>query len=409
MKLWVKYLLAMILGVATAFILPANNPEVTAIINALHEFAIRFGRFTLVPLLFFGISVAVFKLRSSKQLIKTASWTTMTILGTTAILCVLGLLSILIVKLPRIPITGEKITEIPSLGLKNFIMQIFPYSGFDAIKDGSYLLPCFIFAGFAGAGCVSDQTVSKPVITFFESAAKLCYSIMSFFIEWLCIGMIAVCAYWTITARAILSFGIYTPLFIMLLVDFILVFALIYPIIIRFLCNDLHPYHILYACITPIITSFFSGDSNLALPVNLRHVRESLGAHSESADVTVPLFSIFARGGSALVSSICFIMILRSYSSLGFTSFDVLWIFFSSFFISLVLGALPTGGTFIALTVLCTMYSRGFEAGYLLLRPAAPIFCSFAAAFDAVSAIFGSYVVAVKTKKIDHNDLKHYI
>ena len=129
----------------------------------------------------------------------------------------------------------------------------------------------------------------------------------------------------------------------------------------------------------------------------------------ESSDVTVPLFSIFARGGSALVTSICFIMILRSYSSLGFTAADVLWIFFTTFAISLVLGSLPSGGAFISLTVLCTMYSRGFEAGYLLLRPAAPIFCSFAAAFDAVSCIFGSYVVAVKTRKFEHVDLKHYI
>ncbi len=409
MKLWVKYLLAVVLGIAAAFILPVNNPEVNSIISALKELSIRFGRYTLLPVLFFGISTAVFKLRSGKTLAKTAKWTFMTILGSTLILTVLGLLSILLVKLPRIPITGEKITEVPVLGFRNFIMQMFPYSGFDAVKEGSFLLPCFIFAGFAGAGCVSDTVSSKPVITFFESAARLCYSIMSFFIEWLCVGMIAVSAYWMMTARSILAAGIYTPLVIMLLVDFILVFALIYPVIIHFLCNDQHPYNLLYACITPVITAFFSGDTNLALPVNLRHVHESLGVHSESSDVTVPLFSIFARGGSALVTSICFIMILRSYSSLGFTAADVLWIFFTTFAISLVLGSLPSGGSFIALTVLCTMYSRGFEAGYLLLRPAAPVFCSFAAAFDAVTAVFGSYVVAVKTKKFEHVDLKHYI
>lgn len=409
MKLWIKYLLGIFLGVACAFVLPVNNTTVSWIISILSEFAIRFGRYTLIPLLLFSVTCAIFKLRTAKLLTKTALWTGGTIVAGTLGLAFLGLISILLVKLPRIPITGEKITELPSIGLRAFVMQLFPYSGFDALKNGAFLLPTFVFAGFAGAGAASDQTSSKPAMTFFESAAKICYTIMSFFIEWLCVGMIAVSAYWMIGARAIFASGIYTPLFIMLLVDFLLVFIVIYPLTVRFLCNDLHPQHLIYASITPVLTAFFSADSNLSLPVNLRHARESLGIHPHTADATVPLFSIFARGGTALVTSICFIMILRSYSSLGFTAVDVLWIFLMTFSLSFVLGALPTGGSFVALTVLCTMYSRGFEAGYLLLRPAAPVFASFAAAFDAISAIFGSYIVAVKTKQFEHVDIKHYI
>lgn len=409
MKLWIKYLIAITLGIGAAFILPADSPAVSSVIASFSEFSVRFGRYTLLPLLFFGVSSAVFRLRSSKNLQKTAVWTLLTILGTTLILALLGLVSILLVKLPRIPITGEKMSSLPSIDIKSLVMQLFPYSGFEALQQGAFLLPCFIFAGFAGAGCTTDQTASKPVIAFLESAAKLCYSIMSFFIEWLCVGMIAVSAWWMISARQVFAAGTYTPLFIMLSVDFILIIGLIYPLIVHFLCNDQHPYHVVYACITPVITAFFSGDSNLSLPVNLRHARESLGVHQPSSDVTVPLFSIFARGGSALVTTICFVMILRSYSSLGFAFFDILWIFLSSVAISLVLSSLPSGGTFVALIILCTMYSRGFEAGYLLLRPAAPVFCSFAAAFDAVSAIFGSYVVAVKTKQFEHVELKHYI
>ena len=409
MKIWIKYLLGIFLGLAAAFILPYNNPAVTQLLAAASEFSIRFGRYFLLPVLFFGIAVAVFKLRDTKMLGKTALWTAGTIAGTSLILTLLGLLSILIIKLPRIPITGEKITDIPGIPLRTIVLMIFPYSGFDALKEGVFLLPCFIFAGFAGAGCTSDQITYKPVISFFEAAAKLCYSIMSFLIDWFSVGMIAVSAYWLISARSVFASGIYLPLIIMLSVDFIIVFGLIYPLIIRFLCNDLHPYHVMYACIAPIAGAFFSGDSNLSCAINLRHVRESLGANSQSADVSVPLFSIFGRGGSALVTSICFVMILRSYSSLGFTPFDVLWIFIMSFLISLVLGALPSGGTFVALAVLCTLYGRGFEAGYLLLRPAAPVFCGFAVMFDAVSAVFGSFVVAVKTKQFEHVDLKHYI
>lgn len=409
MKVWVKYLLGIILGICASFILPSDNATVLAVLDGLKEFAFRFGRYTLLPLLFFGVSSAVFKLRDTKMLKSTALWTICTILGSTLILALLGLLSILIVKLPRIPISGEKITEIPGIDLKNLIMQFFPYSAFNSLKDGAFLLPCFIFAGFAGAGCTTDKVSSKPVIAFFESASKLCYSIMSFFIEWFSVGMIAISAYWMISCRSIFTSQTYLPLIIMLTVDFVIVFAVIYPLILHFLCNHQHPHHAMYASITSILTSFITGDSNLSLLVNLRHERESLGAHSQVADVTVPLYSIFARGGSALVNAICFIVILRSYSSLGFSAFDCLWIFGISIALSFVLGSLPVGGTFVAFTIMCTMYGRGFEAGYLLLRPMAPVLCSFAALFDAVSAIFGSYIVAIKTKQFEHVDVKHFI
>lgn len=409
MKVWIKYLIGIALGVAAAFIIPSGSPAATATIATLSEFAVRAGRYMLLPLLFFGISMAVFNLRNTKLLGKTALWTFGTILGTTVILTVLGLISILIFKLPRIPITGEKMTDIPTIALKSIVMQILPYSSFNALSDGAYLLPCFIFAGFAGAGCTTDQIASKSLVSLLDSAAKVCYSIMTLFVDWLAVGMIAISAYWTINARTVFASGIFTPLIIMLTIDFILVFVVIYPLIIHFLCNDLHPLHITFASLAPVFAAFFSADSNLALAVNIRHARGSLGAHQQSADFSVPLFSIFARGGTALVTSICFVMILRSYSSLGFTAFDVLWIFVMTFAVSLVLGAIPSRGTFVALTVLCTMYSRGFEAGYLLLRPVAPIFCSFAAAFDAASAMFGSYVVAVKTKQFEHIEVKHYI
>lgn len=409
MKLWIKYLLGIILGIAAAAVLPTENPTVCSALETLNEFSVRFGRYTLLPLLFFAVSAAVFKLRATKTLGKTALWTAITIAGSTLILTTLGLLSILIVKLPRIPITGDKITDVPGIGLKSLVMQLFPYSGFETLKDGAFLLPCFIFAGFAGAGCASDQVSSKPVISFLESASKLCYSIMGFFVEWLSVGMIAISAWWFVGSQEIFTAKLYMPLIIMLTVDFIIAAGIIFPLITHFVCNDQHPYHVLYAAVTPLLAAFFSGDSNLSLQVNLRHVRESLGANSRSADVTVPLFSIFARGGTSLVTSICFVMILRSYSSLGFSAVDVLWIFVSTFLISFILGGIPKGGTFIALSILCSVYGRGFEAGYLLLRPAALIFCSFASLFDAASAVFGSYIVAVKTKQFEHIDVKHYI
>ena len=67
------------------------------------------------------------------------------------------------------------------------------------------------------------------------------------------------------------------------------------------------------------------------------------------------------------------------------------------------------GGAFILLTILCEKYGKGFETSFLLLSPASLIICSFATLFDTVTAMFGSYIVAVKTKNIEHHKAINFI
>lgn len=165
----------------------------------------------------------------------------------------------------------------------------------------------------------------------------------------------------------------------------------------------------LYASLCSIITAFFSGDTNFVLPINMRAGKESLGIRRRINGIAYPLFSIFARGGAALIVTVGFVVIWRSYAYMTIPVSNILWIYCMSIGLSFLLGGLPSGGPFIALTVLCTLYGRGFETGYLLLRPVAPILCSFAAAFDVLSAMFGSYIVGVKTNMIEHHSVQHFI
>ena len=52
MKVWIKYLIGLVLGIAAAFILPLNIPSVDSAVSTLSEIAVRFGRYALIPLLF---------------------------------------------------------------------------------------------------------------------------------------------------------------------------------------------------------------------------------------------------------------------------------------------------------------------------------------------------------------------
>lgn len=409
MKVWIKYLIGIVIGLVSCFVLPMDNPSVAAVVAYLSNIFINMIRYIVVPLLFFTGAVSVNKLRSSKLLLKTSLWTLALIVISALILTVVGLASILIVRLPRIPITVDTVDTVFSLHIPELINSLFPTSAFEALREGSFLLVVCVFAALVGWEMSTDQQVMRPSFALFDSLSKLFYGISSFLIEILSVGMIAVVCNWTVTYRAVLATGIFNGMFLMFLIDFVIMAGIIYPLILYYVCHDSHPYRVLYASITSLLAAFFTGDTNFVLPVNIRHGKESLGIRRRISGFTYPLFSIFARGGSALVVTISFIVIWRSYSSLAITFADVLWISVSSFLLSFALGGLPSGGTFILLALMCSSYSKGLDTSYLLLQPAAPIICSFAALFDALTAMVGSYIVAVKTKMIEHHALSHYI
>ena len=409
MKVWIKYLIGLALGVFAAFILPTDNAAFAKAVAFLTELFVRIGRYVVVPLIFTSAIVAVCKLRTSKNLLKTTGITALIIVASTLILTLVGLISILIVKLPRIPITVDVATESFSLDVKGLILSLFPYSGFDALREGSFLLVCFVFAFIIGWESASEEIAFKPVFVISESLSNLFYNIANFFTEIMAILVIAIVCYWTMDFRKVVEPGIYTPMIVMFIVDFAIVAGIIYPLILHFVCHDPHPYKVLYASIAPLILSFFSGDANLVIPLANRHLCDSLGIRGRCRGYTYPLFSIFARGGSALVTSISFILIWRSYSSLSMPVSDILWIFSLSFGLSFLLGGIPAGGAFVLLTILCSKYARGFETSFLLLKPASMIISSFAALFDTLTAMVGNYIVAVKTKNIEHHSITHYI
>lgn len=403
MKIWIKYLIGIVLGLASAFILPLDSLQGSAILAFITEVVIRIGRYTLIPLLFFSGIMAVYRLNDAKLIGKTSLWTISVIVASSLLLTILGFISIVLVKLPRIPIITEKVSQTTTIDFQNLIRSMIPFSSIESLSNGSFLLPCFVFALVVGAGCCMEHSNLKPILSLTDSLSELFFNISTLFTDLLSVGIVAIMCNWTIQFKAVIKSGVFTPLIIMLTVDFIIVVGIIYPLIIRALCHGGKPLKVLSACVVPFMTAFFSGDTNLTLPINMRRGKEKLGIRQRTNGFVYPLFSIFARGGSALVVIISFVVIWRSYSTLNIEFFDMLWISGVAFLLSFLLGGMPVGGTFVALTVLCTMYGRGMETGYLLLKPAAAIIGSFAALFDTATAMFGTYIVANNTKTIERH------
>ena len=141
----------------------------------------------------------------------------MVLLVTTAALTLLGLISTLIIQLPRIPIPTGTESDIPGISLSQLLFRLLPFSSFDSLLEDAFLLPAFLFASLAGAGCATDINDSKHAVNVLESFSKVAYNVMSFFVDTLSIGMMAITCYWFIDARAVLLEGSFTPLIIIYL------------------------------------------------------------------------------------------------------------------------------------------------------------------------------------------------
>ncbi len=403
MKLWLKYLIGAALGLAAALILPLDSLQGAAALSFITDIIVRIGRYTLLPLLFFSGIMAVVRMREDGLIARASIWTFGTIALSSLLLTALGFISIVIVRLPRIPITTERAAELSTLNLKEFCRMIFPNSAFESLTQGSFLLPAFFFAVIIGIGCCMEHSNIKPVLSLADALSELFYNVTVIFTELFSAGIVFVMCSWAIQFRDVLKSGVFTPLIIMLAIDFVILVGVIYPLVVVSVCRNGKPLKVLRASIAPFLVAFLSGDTNLALPVETRLGKEMLGIRQRVNGFAFPLFSIFARGGTALVSIISFVVIWRSYSTLNIEFFDMLAISMTAFLLSFVMGNLPVGGTFVTLTILCSIFGRGMETGYLLLKPAAVIIGSFSALFDAATVMFGSYIVANNTRTIERH------
>jgi len=410
MKVWIKLLIGAVLGMAFGFISPFDNQTVVNALAWLEEFAIRIGRYCLVPILVFSLTIAVYELRHDGQFWQLVFKTFLVIVLSSAFIISAGILATVLFPPARIPILIEEQVDVISLNTANNILEIFPSNMFAAVLgDGVYLLPVSIFAFFLGMGLSYDRNFSKPVISLVDSLSRIFYHIAAFFSEVLGLVMIILSAYWAVRFKDILRAEVFRELIFHLgMLSAVLGFGIL-PLFLYILRPKTNPWIVVYGSISQALSGFFSGDINFTLPVLFRHVKENLGVRRRSNAVTVPLFAAFGRAGSAMVATVAFIVIINSYSSLGISINDIFVIASRALFISFLLGSRPGDGAYIALAVLCMGYGRGFEAGYLILRPLAFYLIAVGTFLDVMISSIAAFVIGRWSGFQEDRELKHFI
>ena len=90
MKVWVKLLIGSILGVVLGEFLPSVLPGVLTLLPWLQDMGIRIGRYTVVPILFFSLTIGVYELRRDGGFWPLVFRTFLVMAGSTALVIVAG-------------------------------------------------------------------------------------------------------------------------------------------------------------------------------------------------------------------------------------------------------------------------------------------------------------------------------
>ena len=395
MKVWLKLFIGALFGIFFGFFLPSDSQTLIKGLAWLGELAIRIGRYGLVPILVFSLTIAVYELRQDGQFWGLVFRTLLVIVVCSAFVISIGILVTLFFPPARIPILIEEQAEAISLNTADNILKVFPSNMFSAVlSDGLFLLPVCVFAFFLGMGLSYDKNYTKPITALIDSLSRIFYHIISFFSEILGIVMIALSAYWTIRFNNILKADVFRDLIMLLLIFSVVLGFGILPLFLYFLKPKTNPWAVIYGSLSQALAGFFSGDINFTLPVLFRHVKENLGTRRRSNAVVVTLFTAFGRAGSAMVAAIAFIVIIKSYSSLGITTSNILTIAVKAMVISFLLAGHPGDGAYAALAVLCMEYGQGFEAGYLILKPMAFYLIAIGTFLDVMICSVATYGIS---------------
>jgi Na+/H+-dicarboxylate symporter len=388
-----------------------NTENVLAALAWLEKLALGIGRYAVVPVLVFSLTIAIYELRIDEQFWPMMLKNFILIIGVSVFVIFSGIIVTSIFSPDRVPIESVEQVEILGLNVAESVLDIFPSNMFSVlISTGGYLFPVLVFAFFLGMGLNLDKSYSKPVISLFDSLSRIFYHIASFFSEILGFILIVLAAFWAVRFNAVLQAKVYRDLILLLgLFSIVLCFGIL-PLFLYLLKPKVNPWRILYGFLGPAFAAFFSGDVNFSIPVLQRHTKENFGIRRRSSALSLTLFSTFCRCGSAMVAAAAFIVIIKSYSYLRISGADLFLIGLHALAISFVLARHPGEGAYIALAALCLSYAGGeYRAGYLILKPLAFYLIAIGTFIDVMLNAFGTYVVARTSGFIEDKNLVHFI
>jgi Na+/H+-dicarboxylate symporter len=389
-------LVGIVAGSLAALFIPFGESAQNILISYSH-LALNIGRYIIFPLVFFSMAIAVCKLRRENKLMKTMLFSGVYIAGSTLLLVLFGVVITLIFSPTRIPLIVETQTIFNISEHNNSLLTIFPQNMFTVLTGNSnILLPLCFLSFILGITFFKDKEVSEPAFNLFDSLSRVFFDI-NITITRISPFLLAGLSYSLLKSiKEVTDLSMFKDLLLILIISSVVIIFVIYPFILFIIDKKSNPYKVLYAIVVPLLSGLFSGDSFFSLSILTRAGKENLKISRKVGAFTFPLAAMFGKAGTAMVTSISFLTILNSYSSLEITLYQIFWVILFSMLVSFSLASIPSLGTYTALYMLSTFYSQthtGHNDSYLLIKPIVPILIGFAVMIDVATAALVTILV----------------
>lgn len=309
MKLWVKILIALFLGVITGWIF---GPR-AEILKPIGTIFLNLISMIIVLLVLSSMTVGITSIHDPQKLGRVGLKTLLMYIGTTMVAIVIGLAFAKITKpgasmglVAKAPITMH--SEAPALS--EIILSIIPSNPIASLVEGN-VLQIIVFAIFLGISINFAGQKGKPLLELLESLADVMYRLTSIIMEFSPIGVFAIMA-WVAG-----SFGMAVLIPLMKFLFTYYAAAAVHIVVvfcgILWFYARLNPLPFFRGMGDAIAVAFSTCSSSATLPVSMHCVQKNLGVSKNMTTFILPLGSTVNMNGAAIFQGMSTLFVAQAY------------------------------------------------------------------------------------------------
>lgn len=310
MKLWLKMLIGLGLGVIAGFILGPSAQYLKPIGSAF----LGLLNMLVVPLVFASMTVGVTSINDMRKLGRVGLKTLILFTVTTAIAIVVGLAFAKLIN-PGLGLNlsheMSKVTlEDSTPRISDIILSLIPQNPISAFASGQ-ILQVIVFSILLGLAINLAKEKGRPVAQFLESLSNVMFSLTSMIMKLAPFGIFAIMAWVTGTFGLKVLYPLLKLLcahYLACIVHMILVFGGILIVMAK-----LKPMPFFRGMGDAIALAASTTSSNATLPATLHCAQENLGVSKNIAGFIIPLGATVNMNGTAIFHAVAAVFISQAY------------------------------------------------------------------------------------------------
>lgn len=314
MKLWLKILIALALGVVAGLMVHEGwlPPEIAEICKIVGNIFLSMISMLIVPLIFSSMTVGITSIHDPQKLGRVGLRALLLYFFTTMFAIFLGITLGELFR-PGIGIEMNLNTPIPTISaapdISSIVQSIIPSNPVAAMVNGN-ILQIIIFSIFLGIAINFAGTKGRPLLQVLESVADVMYRMTSIIMEFSPVGVFAFMT--SITA----SFGL--DAFVSLM-KFLLVYygaCLIHVLVVfcgLLMLAKLNPLPFFRGMGDAIMVAFSTCSSSATLPVSMHCAQKNLGVSKNITNFVLPLGASLNMNGAAIFQGMAAVFIAQVF------------------------------------------------------------------------------------------------